>query len=148
MNNELWIKIGLIGADPQLGTLQGRVNIDESFSEQVSLDDKDCDVEALLDSCIHLNVPFKLFDPIIFRAQRNQAGDMLLGAAALTKSMPPVSTDYLTVNPSNLLWWAPIEESQEWNQLIASVISGLDLAGSGDLSIEMPDIPKGPRLVD
>lgn len=147
MSNELWIKIGLVGADPQLGTLQGRISIDESFSETVSCDENEGteDIENRVDSCIHLNIPFKLFDPIIFRAHRGPNGETLLGAAALAKSMPPISTDYLTINPANIMWWAPIKESRDWDQVVASTISGLDLAGGGELSIEMPE---GPGFVD
>lgn len=149
MSNELWIKIGLMGGDPMLGTLQGRVDVDESFSEQVSLDQDDNDVESLLDSCIHLNVPFKLFDPIILRiSQDRQTGEALLGAAPVSSAMPPIATKHLTMNPATIMWWAPIEDSQEWQQIVASTISGLNLAGGGDLDIEMPSVPKGPRLVD
>ena len=141
MSNEAWIKIGLVGADPQLGTLQGRVSIDESFSEVLNVEDAVENVEDAIDSCIHLNVPFKLFDPIIFRAQQGPGGQMMLGAAALTKSMPPVTSDYLTINPANMVWWASIEESQDWQQVVVSTISGLDLAGDGELSIELPNDP-------
>jgi len=146
--NELWIKIGLVGADPMVGTLQGRVDVEASFSEQVMLDEDDLDIESLIDSCIHLNIPFKLFDPIILRMQRDENNQPALGAAPLTSSMPPIATDYLTMNPSSLMWWAPVEDSQMWQQVVASTISGLDLAGGGDLDLELPNMPQGPRLVD
>lgn len=150
MDTELWIKIGLVGGDPMLGTLQGRVDLDESFSEHVLLEEsEDSDLESLIDSCIHMNVPFKLFNPIILRVQRDPTtGEAGLAAAQVTSALPPVATDYLTINPANVMWWALVEDSQEWRQIVGSTIHGLNLAGGGDLDIEIPNMPKGPRLVD
>lgn len=136
MSKELWIKIGLVGADPQFGTLQGRVVL-ESFPTTLLLENgnSEDDLGLLINDAIHLKVPFKLFDPIIFRTQRTADG-LALGAAALAKSMPVIEGDFVTINPSLILWWAALVEDDNWNRVVASTISGIDLAGGGDLNIQ------------
>lgn len=125
MKEEIWIKIGLVGTDPQLGTLQGRIN-SESFGNVVIDDPVD-----RLNKAITQHTPIKLFDPIIFRAQR-QGNEIMLGALALSKSMPVIEGSWLFLNPTNILWWAPLEETENWKDVVASTIHGIELAG-GDM---------------
>lgn len=141
MGKEIWIKIGLPGADPQLGTLQGRV-CQESFREF----DFEDDLLGNLDQALTGRVPFKLFDPIIFRAQRDQQGNVLLGALNLSESMPTIEGKFLNMNPANMLWWAQIEETENWKNVVASAIHHIEIASGGDVpDLEVPKA--GPRLV-
>lgn len=131
---DIWVKIGLVGADPQLGTLQGRVDL-TSFENSTDKENYTADeIRVLLNQAIHSRIPFRLFDPIIFRAQRQQSGDIMLGALPLATTMPVIESKYLYVNPSNIMWWAFIGQSADWDQVVASTLTGLDLAG-GNLKL-------------
>ena len=143
MKEEIWIKIGLPGADPQLGTLQGCIN-KESFSKNTSLND----LIATLNQAIADRLPIKLFDPIVFRAQKDpQTGNIMLGALALSSTMPEIEGNYLFLNPANIMWWAPLQETENWRNVVASTIHHIEIAG-GNLpaDFDMP-MPKGPRII-
>jgi hypothetical protein len=143
MKDEIWIKIGLPGADPQLGTLQGRIN-KESFSKNTHLND----LTVSLNQAITDNLPIKLFDPIVFRAQKDpQTGNIMLGALSLTDSMPDIQDNFFYLNPSNIMWWAPLQETENWKNVVASTIHRIEIAGGNALpEFDIPT-PKGPRLV-
>jgi hypothetical protein len=149
---DIWVKIGLPGADPQLGTLQGRI-CDESITYRDSFDLDPVvgytkSFEWALDDAIYHQKPIRLFDPIIFRAQRDQQGNVLLGALNLVESMPNIEGKYITLNPSNILWWAKLEETENWKNVVASTIHHIEITGS-DVDFGSPQDPKGPgpRLV-
>jgi len=127
---EIWIKIGLVGADPQLGTLQGRVTTESFFDPTYT----GFDLHELINRAIHERSPFKLFDPIIFRAQRQTSGDIMLGALSLAQSMPAIEGKHLNINPANIMWWAPLGKNSDWEQVVISTLTGLDLA-SGNLKL-------------
>lgn len=142
MKDEMWIKIGLPGADPQLGTLQGRVS-KESFKEGSA----DRDLSLALDSAMESGTPFKLFDPIIFRAQKDPStGNIMLGALALADSMPDIEGNCLRMNPTNILWWAILQDTENWKNVVASTIHRIEIAGNSIPDFDMPT-SKGPRLV-
>jgi hypothetical protein len=153
MSKEIWIKIGLPGADPQLGTLQGRI-CDESVMYRDGFDIDPAigttrSLEWALDEAIKHQRPIKLFDPIIFRAQRDQQGNVLLGALNLVESMPNIEGKHITLNPANILWWAQLEDTENWKNVVASTIHHIEITG-GNVDFDDPQgpaCPKGPRLV-
>jgi hypothetical protein len=147
MSKEIWIKIGLPGADPQLGTLQGRVS-QESFTN-----DTVCEFDPVerLNDAVQNHKPVKLFDPIVFRAQRDQQGNVLLGALNLVESMPTIDGKFININPANVLWWAQLEDTENWKNVVASTIHHIEITG-GNVDFDGPQGPAypkgpGPRLV-
>lgn len=133
-NNERWIKLGLVGADPQFGTLQGKIAKD-SFGEGKL----GCSVEEHFKIVVDSGTAFELFDPIIFSIARTDKGPMV-GTIALAKDseatiVPTLGTS-LMINSKNILWWAWVDQDDEqWQQIVASTISGIDIAPGGNLDL-------------
>ncbi len=138
MSNEKWVKLGLVAADPQFGTLQGKIT-DESFDafgEAV----KAGNLEQKLKKTTAAGGVFELFDPIILKMARTQDGMPALGTVALVKdddtALIPTLGDSILINSKNVLWWAWIDENdQQWQQIVASTISGIDIAPGGNLGL-------------
>jgi len=141
---EVWVKIGLTGADPQLGTLQGRLT-EESFDQAIIT----LDVFTSFNKAIEKQSPVKLFDPIIFRAQRTTNNEVLLGALPLAETMPVIEDNFIILNPANILWWASLEETEDWKRVVTTAIHHIELASGGEDLDGLDSISnsKGPKLV-
>lgn len=144
MTSEKWIKLGLVAADPQYGTLQGKIT-EESFDPRDGV--KADSLESQFKSAINHGDAFELFDPIIFSIARTEEGPAI-GTIALAKDSDAtiVSTigDSIMVNSRNILLWSWIDETDEqWQQIVATTISGIDIARGGNLDLG-DDIIKFP----
>jgi len=143
---EMWIKIGLIGSNFIIDTLQGRITMDSFGGIQVVGDDKDVSAIAdLLNDRIESGRPFRLYDPIKLQLTQQGIGATALAKAHKDASMPlPVSTDYINMNPGAVAWWASLEESEDWTRIVSGTIHGIEVASGMP-----PDVQGsfGPRLV-
>jgi len=137
-SQEMWIKIGLIGSNFIVDTLQGRVTA-ESFNGNTT------SVDGQLNDAVESGRPFKLFDPIKLQLTQQGVGATAIAKAHKDASTPlPVSTDYININPKAIAWWAPLEESEDWTRIVSGTIHGIEVA-----SDVPPDVQGsfGPRLV-
>jgi hypothetical protein len=139
---EMWIKIGLIGSNFIVDTLQGRIGL-ESFGNIHTVGD--IDLTARLNDGVESGKSFKLFDPIKLQLTAQGIGATAIAKAHKDASTPlPVSTDYININPRAIAWWAPLEKSEDWTRIVSGTIHGIEVA-----SDVPPDIQGsfGPRLV-
>lgn len=135
-NTEKWVKLGLIAADPQFGTLQGKIT-EESFGRETKIS---CSIEQYFRAMVDSGSTFELFDPIILKMGRTQDGTPALGTAALVKDddvLIPTEGDSIMINSKSVLWYAWIDENdQQWQQIVATTISGIDIAPGGNLGLD------------
>ncbi len=142
MTSEKWVKLGLVAADPQFGTLQGKIT-DDSFLTN-ALEEKIVGLEQKLITTIDRGTPFELFDPIIFKIAQTPEGMPAIGTVALAKdteaTVVATDGDSIMMNPRNILWWAWIDDdNDQWRQIVATTISGIDIATGSDLDLGFDD---------
>lgn len=136
-----WIKISLSGTPIMpvglFPCIHGRLQDLPGTMEGKELTEED------LNATIANGTPFKLYDPVLLTPAPGPSGGLQIGATALIDEVAaPSPNSYLWINPSTVMAWAPFEDNQEWQDLVAQTVHKIDISNN-----QIPDDYDGPRII-